>query len=121
MDSSQPGFSSIAITGYRSLGVTNVPNSDNSTNIQLSGDVSWSRSAHTIKTGVQAYWMRTDFLSSQRSSGVFNFNGRYHRRSRRRLSPRIRVIVESLEVGDAEFPHAVYAFFRAGRLARRNV
>jgi hypothetical protein len=77
VDSSQPGFSSIAITGYRALGVTNVPNSDNSTNIQLSGDVSWSKGTHTVKTGVQAYWMKTDFLSSQRSSGVFNFNGQY--------------------------------------------
>ena len=77
VDSSQPGFSSIAITGYRALGVTNVPNSDNSTNIQLSGDVSWTTGPHTVKTGVQAYWLRTDFLSSQRSSGIFNFNGQY--------------------------------------------
>ena len=77
VDASQPGFSSIAITGYRSLGVTNVPNADNSTNVQLSGDVSWTKGPHTMKTGVQAYWLRTDFLSSQRSSGIFNFNGQY--------------------------------------------
>jgi hypothetical protein len=77
VDSSAPGFSSIALTGYRSLGVTNVPNFDDSTNLQLSGDVSWSKGGHTVKTGVQAYLFKTDFLSSQRSSGIFNFNGQY--------------------------------------------
>ena len=32
VDSTQPGFSQIDITGYRSLGVSNVPNADDSTN-----------------------------------------------------------------------------------------
>jgi hypothetical protein len=38
---------------------------------------SWNRGAHTVKTGVQAYRLSIDFLSSQRSSGIFNFNGQY--------------------------------------------
>ena len=77
VDSTQPGFSQIGITGYRSLGVSNVPNADDSTTAQVSADVTWSRGAHTVKTGVQAYRLSIDFLSSQRSSGIFNFNGQY--------------------------------------------
>jgi hypothetical protein len=77
VDSTQPGFSQIAITGYRSFGVSNVPNSDDSTTAQVSADVTWNRGAHTVKTGVQAYRLSIDFLSSQRSSGIFNFNGQY--------------------------------------------
>ena len=77
VDSSNPGFSQIAITGYRTLGVSNVPNADDSTNLQISGDISLTKGAHTIKTGVQHYQLGVDFLSSQRSSGIFNFNGQY--------------------------------------------
>jgi hypothetical protein len=77
VNESNPGFSQIAITGYRTLGVSNVPNSDRSGNRQVSGDLTWTRGAHTVKTGVQAYLLSTDFLSSQRSSGIFNFNGQY--------------------------------------------
>jgi hypothetical protein len=72
-----PGFSSIAITGYPSLGVTNVPNADASEDRQVSGDVTWSKGPHNLKFGVQAYWLQTNFLSSQRSSGIFNFDGQY--------------------------------------------
>ncbi len=72
-----PGFSQMAITGYPSLGVSNVPNNDASQNRQLTGDLTWTKGAHTVKFGVQAYWLQTNFLSSQRSSGIFNFNGQY--------------------------------------------
>lgn len=72
-----PGFSQMVITGYPSLGVTNVPNSDGSQNRQVTGDLTWTKGPHTIKFGVQAYWLQTNFLSSQRSSGIFNFNGQY--------------------------------------------
>src|SRR5688572_32528948 len=46
-------------------------------NTQVSGDISWTKGRHTVKSGVQAYRLETDFLSSQRSSGIFNFNGQY--------------------------------------------
>ena len=72
-----PGFSQMVVTGYPSLGVTNVPNADASQDRQLSGDVTWSKGRHNVKFGVQAYWLQTNFLSSQRSSGIFNFNGQY--------------------------------------------
>jgi hypothetical protein len=57
--------------------VTNVPNADASQDRQLSGDVTWSKGRHNVKLGAQAYWLQTNFLSSQRSSGIFNFNGQY--------------------------------------------
>jgi hypothetical protein len=72
-----PGFSDIVITGYPSLGVTNVPNADASQDRQLSGDVTWSKGQHSLKFGVQQYWLQTNFLSSQLSSGVFDFDGQY--------------------------------------------
>jgi hypothetical protein len=81
VNSSNPGFSSIAITNYAALGVTNVPNQDNSEDRQLSGDITWVKGSHSIKTGVQAYWLQTNFLSSQQASGIFNFNGQYTRNS----------------------------------------
>ncbi len=77
VDTSSPGFSQMSITGYQGLGISNVPNSDNSRNVQISGDISRTAGTHTVKTGVQAYWLATDFLSSQRSSGTFSFNGQY--------------------------------------------
>jgi len=72
-----PGFSEMVITGYPTLGVTNVPNADASQDRQLSADVTWSKGQHSLKFGVQAYWLQTNFLSSQRSSGIFNFDGQY--------------------------------------------
>jgi len=77
VSAANPGFSNIVITGYPSLGVTNVPNADASQDRQLSGDVTWSKGRHSLKVGVQEYWLQTNFLSSQRSSGIFNFNGQY--------------------------------------------
>ena len=77
VNESNPGFSQINITGYRVLGVTNVPNQDDSWNRQISADLTSTRGAHTFKGGVQAYLLGIDFLSSQRSSGIFNFNGQY--------------------------------------------
>lgn len=72
-----PGFSQISITNYPTLGVTNIPNSDGSQNRQVAGDLTWTRSNHTFKFGTQAYWLQTNFDSSQRSSGTFSFNGQY--------------------------------------------
>ena len=72
-----PGFSQLAITGYPTLGVSNVPNSDASQNRQLTADLTWTKGSHTVKFGTQLFWLQTNFLSSQRSSGIFSFNGQY--------------------------------------------
>ena len=77
VDNTQPIFGQISITGFRSLGVTNVPNDDDSTNKQISGDVTWTTGAHTFKAGGQAYQLAIDFYSSQRSAGTFTIDGTY--------------------------------------------
>ena len=77
VSTSYPGFSQIAVTGITTLGVSNVPNTDGSQNRQLNGDLTWIKGAHTLKFGVQAWWLQTNFLSSQVSSGIFNFNGEF--------------------------------------------
>jgi hypothetical protein len=81
VNANYPGFSSIGLTNYLGLGVTNVPNQDGSQDRQLSGDLTRVKGAHSVKFGVQAYWLQTNFLSSQQSSGIFNFNGQYTRNS----------------------------------------
>lgn len=81
VDEANPGFSSITVSGpginMPVLGITNVPNADGSENRQLSGDLTCAKGRHNIKLGVQAYWLQTNFLSSQSSSGTFTFNGQY--------------------------------------------
>lgn len=77
VDNTQPIFGQMSITGYTSLGVTNIPNDDDSTNKQISADLTWTHKQHTIKAGTQAYWLATDFHSSQRSAGIFTFNNNF--------------------------------------------
>ena len=77
VNATNPGFSDVVVTGLPALGVTNVPNTDISQNRQLSGDLTWSHGAHSLKFGVQEYWLQTNFHSSQLSNGTFNFNGQY--------------------------------------------
>ncbi|MEQ1887318.1 MAG: hypothetical protein ABL967_19800, partial [Bryobacteraceae bacterium] len=77
VDETNPGFSQIAITGFPTLGVSNIPNSDGSQNRQLSADLTWNKGAHNLKFGLQESWLQINFYSSQRASGIFNFNGQY--------------------------------------------
>jgi hypothetical protein len=72
-----PGFSDISITGYQDLGITNVPNQDGSQDRELTGDLTWTKGPHTIKFGVQQNWLQSYFNSSQSTSGVFSFDGRF--------------------------------------------
>ncbi len=76
-----PGLSSISISNFQAVGVSNVPNQDGSQDRQLSGDVTWTKGSHSLKFGVQAFWLQTNFLSSQQASGIFSFNGQYTRNS----------------------------------------
>ncbi len=77
VNETNPGFSGLLITGLPSLGVTNVPNTDISQNRQLSADLTWTKGSHSLKFGVQEYWLQTNFHSSQTAGGTFNFNGQY--------------------------------------------
>lgn len=76
-----PGFSQIAVTNYATLGVSNVPNIDASQDREIAADITWNRGRHTLKFGWQEFWLQTNFNSSQRSSGIFSFNGEYTSKS----------------------------------------
>jgi hypothetical protein len=76
-----PGFSQIAVSNYATLGVSNVPNIDVSEDREIAADITWNRGRHTLKFGWQQFWLQTNFNSSQRSSGIFSFNGEYTSRS----------------------------------------
>lgn len=77
VEASYPGFSEILISNYATLGVSNVPNIDASENREIAADVTWSHGKHTLKFGWQEFWLQTNFHSSQKSSGIFSFNGEY--------------------------------------------
>lgn len=79
VDTSNPGFSNIAVTGYTAIGIANVPNQDGSQNRQLAGDLIWNKGPHTLKFGSQTYWVQSHFNGSQSSNGRFDFNGQYTR------------------------------------------
>lgn len=81
VETSYPGFSQIAVTNYATLGVSNVPNIDSSEDRELAADITWNRGRHTLKFGWQEHWLQTNFNSSQRSSGIFSFNGEYTSKS----------------------------------------
>lgn len=72
-----PGFSEIAITNFAPIGVSNVPNSDDSQDREVAASLTWNHRAHTLTLGWQEFWLQTNFNSSQLSSGIFNFNGQY--------------------------------------------
>jgi hypothetical protein len=77
VDQNVPGLANLTLTGFTPLGVSNTPNYSGSQDRQISGDLTWSRGAHSIKFGVQQNWLQTNFLSSQQIGGIFNFNGQF--------------------------------------------
>src|SRR5579859_1062725 len=77
VEADNPGFSQILISNYATLGVSNVPNIDASENREVAADVTWNHGKHTLKFGLQEFWLQTNFHSSQKSSGIFSFNGEY--------------------------------------------
>ena len=90
----------------------------NRRNRQISAIVTVQRARTRFKGGVQAYRLGIDFLSSQRSSGIFNFNGQYTGNPFADFLLGYGVVVEPVEVRDAELPFALHALLRPGRLAR---
>jgi hypothetical protein len=79
-DESYPGgLASFPITGFTSVGGTGLGNVDGSQTRQVSGDLTWTKGAHTIKIGAQAFWLQTNFFSAQQSDGILNFTGVYTR------------------------------------------
>ncbi|MBI5282396.1 MAG: TonB-dependent receptor [Candidatus Solibacter usitatus] len=72
------GFSQMNITGYRALGIgANNPVDRNSQNRQVSGDLSWIRGRHTIKTGASLLRSQNPIYNIRNTLGTYNFNGAY--------------------------------------------
>lgn len=71
------GLASMPITGLTSVGGGGLGNIDNSQTRQIAGDLTWTRGSHTLKSGVQAFWLQTNFFSAQQTNGVLNFTGLY--------------------------------------------
>ncbi|MDP2999628.1 MAG: TonB-dependent receptor [Bryobacterales bacterium] len=72
------GFSQIAITGYRALGIgPNNPVDRNSQNRQLTGDLSWIKGRHTLKTGASLIRSQNPIFNIRNTLGTYNFNGAY--------------------------------------------
>jgi hypothetical protein len=72
-----PGFSEILISNFETIGISNVPNEDDSEDREVAAAITWTKGAHTLQFGWQEYWLQTNFHSSQLTSGIFSFNGHY--------------------------------------------
>ena len=75
-------FSQIKITGYRSLGVSNVPNADDSTTAPGLGRRHLEPERAHVQDGVQAYRLATVFRSSQRERRDLQLQRSVHRATR---------------------------------------
>ena len=53
------------------------PNDKTAGTVQVLDNVSIARGAHTIKTGVDLRWVRSDSIGAQFARGLFTFNGRF--------------------------------------------
>jgi hypothetical protein len=72
------GFSSMAISGYRSLGIGAFnPVDRDSQNRQLAGDLTWTRGKHTVKTGANILRSQNNIYNIRTQIGGYNFNARY--------------------------------------------
>jgi hypothetical protein len=66
------------ITGYRALGIgANNPVDRNSQNRQLSGDLTWIRGRHTVKTGMSFLRSQNPIFNIRNTLGAYTFNGAY--------------------------------------------
>lgn len=64
--------------GYTAIGESQfAPTQKIGENLQLLENLTWIRSSHTIKAGIDIRWTRADNFSAQNAPGVFNFNGRF--------------------------------------------
>ncbi len=75
------GLVSSSISGFTTLGGGGKGNVTSTETRQVSGDVTWSLGSHTLKFGVQQFWLQTNFVSAQQSEGTLSFTGNYTRQN----------------------------------------
>jgi hypothetical protein len=74
------GFSAIAITGYRGLGIGAFnPVDRDSQNRQLVADVTWTRGKHALKFGGNILRSQNNIFNIRNELGDYTFNGQYTR------------------------------------------
>lgn len=72
------GFSQFSITGYRGLGIGGFnPVDRNSQNRQISGDLTWIKGRHTVKTGASLLRSQNPIFNIRNTMGNWTFNGAY--------------------------------------------
>ena len=72
------GFSQMSITGYRALGIGGFnPVDRNSQNRQISGDLTWIKGRHTLKTGASLLRSQNPIFNIRNTMGNYTFNGAY--------------------------------------------
>jgi hypothetical protein len=71
------GLVSAGVTGFTSVGGGGKGNVTNTETRQVSGDLTWSHGAHSVKVGFAQYWLQTNFDSAQQSEGTLTFSGGY--------------------------------------------
>jgi len=74
------GFSAIAVTGYRGLGIGGFnPVDRDSQNRQLASDATWTRGKHTLKFGLNLLRSQNNIFNIRNELGDYQFNARYTR------------------------------------------
>lgn len=72
------GFSALALTGYRQIGLGGFnPVDRDSQNRQIAGDLTWIKGAHTIKIGASLLASQNNIFNIRNEIGNYTFNGRF--------------------------------------------
>ena len=72
------GFSNLGLTGYRALGIGGFnPVDRNSQNRQLSGDLTWVKGKHTVKSGAGVLFSENNIFNIRNAVGNYSFNAQY--------------------------------------------
>jgi len=72
------GFTQMAITGYRALGIGAFnPVDRDSQNRQLAGDLTWTRGRHTVKAGANIIRSQNNIYNIRTEVGQYTFNARF--------------------------------------------
>jgi hypothetical protein len=75
-----PGMAAFQPAGYRNVGIgTHLPNTADSQNRQLVGDLTWLLAKHSLKFGINFSWVQGFLTNPQEGVGVFPFDGSYTR------------------------------------------
>ncbi|MGH9340968.1 MAG: TonB-dependent receptor [Acidobacteriota bacterium] len=76
-----PGLASFGISGFRGLGFANTPHLADSQTRQIVNDLTWVKGKHSLKTGINFFFIQAPHTQVYQSHGVFSFNGNFTRQT----------------------------------------